>query len=186
MCVLQNSRSCLSRLPLCCQWQQQAASLLAANRPNLDPQGQHSVHECVCIYGIYPSICDWLVVTVTYVVGPLLQCHPVRVFLSAYRQTCAWVNIWLFGSGLCICVLTHQLGFYTPVSPHWEILTLLLLGSLHPNKPPSDCPYVTPLAVFVCSFFFSCFSPIMLCNWIVCLSAHVSYYYLLDYWHSFL
>lgn len=50
VCVPQNSRSCPSQFPPCRQGQQQASASLAANRPNLDPQGQHSVHVCVCVF----------------------------------------------------------------------------------------------------------------------------------------
>lgn len=60
----------------------------------------------------------------------------------------------------CVCVLSCQQGFQTPIAPHWGILTLSLLDSLHPNIPPSDCPYVTPLLHF-CSRSSLLFSPLL-------------------------
>jgi len=57
--------------------------------------------------------------------------------------------------GGSVCVLSCQQGCQTPVVPHWGTLTLSLLDFLHPNIPPPDIPYVTPL------LFFSPFSPLL-------------------------
>lgn len=115
----------------------------------------NTLFMCVRVFRIYYSICDWLVVTVTYVVGPFSSftlcvalCNCVRKLVLELTWMC------LFG---LLCVFSCQQGNLTPIAPHWEILTLSLLDSLHPNMPPSDSPYVTPVLPF-CSISSSLFS----------------------------
>ena len=118
-CIRPSSRSCPSQFPPCRQGQQQAPTLLAANRPNLDPRGQHSCAcVCVCVLRIYHNICDWLVVTGTYVMGPLCRFHPVWLNVCVCVCVCvcvykhAWVNLIYFQvyyifcvfQGVCVCV----------------------------------------------------------------------------------
>lgn len=133
----------------------------------LTPEVNTLVLVCVCVLRIYHSICDWLVVTVTYVMGPLCRSHPVwlsvRVCVCVYKHV--WVNLIYFQyitffflpflciSGFvwvceCTCVLSCQQGFQTPVAPHWGILTLSLLDFLHPNIAPPDSPICHSSAPF--------------------------------------
>lgn len=126
----------------------------------LTPEVNTLVLVCVCVCRIYHSICDWLVVTVTYVMGPFCRFHPV--WLSVRVCVCVSTNMreltWFIFSILnffppffvyfrvcvsvceCACVLSCQQGFQTPVAPHWGILTLSLLDFLHPNTTPPDLP----------------------------------------------